>query len=981
MSGNIGWDDEIVLRKRSDQAKVTRSAADINAARRAGAVVSTERKVVTNAGHVGEDFRRIAKLAETDEIVAPKAVSMDVGKAIAKARIELKLTQKELGVKVNEKQTVINDYEAGRAVPNQQILGKLERALGVKLRGKDIGSPLTFGKNSQLQQVRLDDQEEHNYESAISDIWLEQSLKEAIAYSLSPSQDTADSIRKEKGPKKGNDDGSGASNSSRWAAIQQQSVRKIVFLLADPEASIRHGDGDTDIEDTSSWFYGNRDIREILYDSVRSMEFSIRKCHASIHVDVIRIATDQNHARADIIMEQISRLCTASIYTVISKDELSSVRALTNYFLIQNKDVQVLRILGLETVDDLNGKEDVDLFYRSDHIQPLITQNADSKKEQGSNTSVLQRTPSRLLSPIEVDYGKPCLQSHTPLDMPTECAHAATINPLTYSMAYFTHDKGPTIHLLNERSPTNDVVTRAVINHGGALYIHCLSKEYESSIIKRADELIPDAVKRPTFKDERSLRKGSIMSKDSSTGNIIEALKRPLVDRAMTSAVQDFIKTIVKPNTVRIGVEWNGGDFVELTPPALKSREALQLKTGVVGGGLKSHARKDHGTIGVDMTVVHSTKKIDLETRWLVQWEGERIHPILPEHVPLLESFRVTICMPTVPNMQPIITVMEKLIADARPAVLPGPIKVPDNLPPSQAKVIQQAIQTAQQQQQNEVLRDSAQAILADLWLVGQRFKNVSSSHAAVARQIGDMITPNGLDHNTVKLTFIPPLVRAYQQAKDIDSSIGIAGVSDGGSPNLNRMHGNWNNRGGGNIGGGGNRGGRGGMQGGGARFGDNRGRRGGFGGPGGFRNNAANSQNVDANINLVTNNTEEILSDPTLPMYSMSGRTQPVPHLETTPPTREEVENEDQIYLSGLGEEGNLLRTYWGSRGAQGSSVATVVNSLTSLDSTALLETSSPIDLASIHAAQKRLKRPRLQDFAGRTPVKENGGFSKQIS
>ncbi|KAG0357573.1 hypothetical protein BC939DRAFT_425815 [Gamsiella multidivaricata] len=147
MSGNVGWDDEIVLRKRSDHAKVTRTASDINAARRAGAVVSTERKVVTNAGHVGEDFRRIAKLAETDEIVAPKAVSMDVGKAIAKARIEKKMNQKELGVKVNEKQTVINDYEAGRAVPNQQILGKLERALGVKLRGKDIGSPLTFGKN------------------------------------------------------------------------------------------------------------------------------------------------------------------------------------------------------------------------------------------------------------------------------------------------------------------------------------------------------------------------------------------------------------------------------------------------------------------------------------------------------------------------------------------------------------------------------------------------------------------------------------------------------------------------------------------------------------------------------------------------------------------------------------------------------------------------------------------------------------------
>lgn len=108
MSGNIGWDDEIVLRKKPDFAKVTRSASDINAARRAGAVIATERKVVSNAGHVGEDFRRIAKVAESEEIVAPKAVSMDVGMAIAKARIELKMNQKELGVKVNEKQTVVS---------------------------------------------------------------------------------------------------------------------------------------------------------------------------------------------------------------------------------------------------------------------------------------------------------------------------------------------------------------------------------------------------------------------------------------------------------------------------------------------------------------------------------------------------------------------------------------------------------------------------------------------------------------------------------------------------------------------------------------------------------------------------------------------------------------------------------------------------------------------------------------------------------
>ena len=32
--------------------------------------------------------------------------------------------------KINEKQQVINEYEAGKAIPNQQVLAKMERILG-----------------------------------------------------------------------------------------------------------------------------------------------------------------------------------------------------------------------------------------------------------------------------------------------------------------------------------------------------------------------------------------------------------------------------------------------------------------------------------------------------------------------------------------------------------------------------------------------------------------------------------------------------------------------------------------------------------------------------------------------------------------------------------------------------------------------------------------------------------------------------------
>lgn len=49
--------------------------------------------------------------------------------------MDLQMSQKDLAQKVNEKPSVIQDYESGKAIPSPQILGKLERTLKVKLRG------------------------------------------------------------------------------------------------------------------------------------------------------------------------------------------------------------------------------------------------------------------------------------------------------------------------------------------------------------------------------------------------------------------------------------------------------------------------------------------------------------------------------------------------------------------------------------------------------------------------------------------------------------------------------------------------------------------------------------------------------------------------------------------------------------------------------------------------------------------------------
>lgn len=50
-----------------------------------------------------------------------------------KARMAKKMNQKQLGTLINEKPQVIADYESGRAIPNGQIISKLNRALGVQL--------------------------------------------------------------------------------------------------------------------------------------------------------------------------------------------------------------------------------------------------------------------------------------------------------------------------------------------------------------------------------------------------------------------------------------------------------------------------------------------------------------------------------------------------------------------------------------------------------------------------------------------------------------------------------------------------------------------------------------------------------------------------------------------------------------------------------------------------------------------------------
>lgn len=151
MSGTtVDWDHQTVIGKKTRPPKVTRNESDVNAARKVGAIIGTDKKSTggTNKAHQGTDHQKIAKVDRENEVAPPPKISPTVGRAIQQARMEKGLSQKDCAQKINEKPSVLQDYESGKAIPNTQILSKLERVLGVKLRGSDIGKRLEGPKKS-----------------------------------------------------------------------------------------------------------------------------------------------------------------------------------------------------------------------------------------------------------------------------------------------------------------------------------------------------------------------------------------------------------------------------------------------------------------------------------------------------------------------------------------------------------------------------------------------------------------------------------------------------------------------------------------------------------------------------------------------------------------------------------------------------------------------------------------------------------------
>ena len=69
---------------------------------------------------------------ETEEL-KHNTVSSELKKAIMQARNAKGMTQKQLALQLGCEAKVVADYESGKALPNNALIAKMERALGAKL--------------------------------------------------------------------------------------------------------------------------------------------------------------------------------------------------------------------------------------------------------------------------------------------------------------------------------------------------------------------------------------------------------------------------------------------------------------------------------------------------------------------------------------------------------------------------------------------------------------------------------------------------------------------------------------------------------------------------------------------------------------------------------------------------------------------------------------------------------------------------------
>jgi len=124
------WETVFIGPKKSANSRTSDAAAVRQTLQRGGAVETVEKNRAMEAS------QKNRALDNDTETLSHETVTHDFRVALQRARQAKKMSQKELAFALQEKPAVVNDYESGRAIPNNQLISKMERALGAKLPRK-----------------------------------------------------------------------------------------------------------------------------------------------------------------------------------------------------------------------------------------------------------------------------------------------------------------------------------------------------------------------------------------------------------------------------------------------------------------------------------------------------------------------------------------------------------------------------------------------------------------------------------------------------------------------------------------------------------------------------------------------------------------------------------------------------------------------------------------------------------------------------
>lgn len=93
--------------------------------------VSVESRV---PGYERENSQKLKKIEDQDEDFRHERVNLCVGKKIMQSRSEKKMTRVALANAINIKENILQDYENGKAIPDNGILRKISNCLQIDLR-------------------------------------------------------------------------------------------------------------------------------------------------------------------------------------------------------------------------------------------------------------------------------------------------------------------------------------------------------------------------------------------------------------------------------------------------------------------------------------------------------------------------------------------------------------------------------------------------------------------------------------------------------------------------------------------------------------------------------------------------------------------------------------------------------------------------------------------------------------------------------